>query len=205
LGADAEANCNGVRVTGVVLAAGGATRMGGSKVTRLVGDRAMVARVVDAALASQLVDTIVVVGNEADRVRELLRGRSVRVVYNADYAQGQSTSLKAGLQAVEKERDGALFLLADQPFVTSALINRLIEAFARSKKAIVRPAVAGRPANPVLMPARLFPELLEETGDRGGRRVIERHADDLCLLNVPDPLLCIDIDSPEDYERARYK
>lgn len=205
MSADAETNRNRVRVTGIVLAAGRATRMGGGKVTRLVGDRAMVARVVDAALASQLADTIVVVGNEADRVRELLRGRSVQVVFNADYAQGQSTSLQTGLRAVEQECDGALFLLADQPFVTSALIDRLIEAFARNRQAIVRPEVAGRPANPVLMPTRLFPELLAETGDRGGRRVIERHADDLCFLNVPDPLLCIDIDSPEDYERARYK
>jgi molybdenum cofactor cytidylyltransferase len=203
--ADAQTDRRGVRVAGIVLAAGRATRMGGSKVVRPVGDRAMVARVVDAALASQLVDTIVVVGNEADQVRDVLRGRSVHVVHNADFAQGQSTSLKAGLRAVEEQCDGALFLLADQPFVTSALIDSLIGAFARSKTAIVRPEVAGRPSNPVLMPARLFPELFEETGDRGGRRVIERHAGDVCLLSVPDRLLCIDVDSPEDYERVRYE
>lgn len=179
--------------------------MGGSKVVRPIGDRAMVARVVDAALGSQLVNTVVVVGNEADKVCELLRGRLVQIVNNANFAQGMSTSMKAGLRAVEQGCDGAMFILADQPFVTSVLIDRLIGAFARSEKAIVRPEVAGRPANPVLMAARLFPELLEESGDRGGRRVIERHADELCLVSVQDPLLCVDVDSLEDYERVRYK
>lgn len=200
----AEAARCGVRVAGVVLAAGGATRMGGSKVVLSVGGRAMVTRVVDAALGSRLADTVVVVGNEADRVRELLRGRSVHIVDNADFAQGMSTSMKAGLRAVEQKCDGALFILADQPFVTSALIDSLIGAFARSKKAIVRPEVAGCPANPVLMAARLFPELLAESGDRGGRRVIARHLDEVCYVSVPDPSLCSDVDSPEDYERVRH-
>ena len=201
----AEARLPAVRVAGVVLAAGTASRMGGSKVTLPVDGRAMVARVVDAALGSRLVETVVVVGNDADEVGELLRDRPVRTARNAEFARGMSTSMQVGLRAVGHECDGVLFLLADQPFVTTALIDLLIGAFAGSEQAIVRPEVLGRPANPVLMPARLFAELLEESGDRGGRRVLERHADEVRTVRVHDPLLVTDVDSPDDYERARQR
>ncbi len=192
-----------VRVVGVVLAAGRATRMDGSKVVRPVSGRPMVARVVDAALESRLAGTVVVVGHEAEKVRQILRGRPVRIVDNPAFANGLSTSVRAALAGVGPDYDGALFLLADQPFVTSILIDRLLEAFAASVKPIVRPDLEGRPGNPVLFSATLFPELMEETGDRGGRDVIERHQHEVCLVAVDDPLVCLDIDSLEEYERVR--
>lgn len=186
-----------------MLAAGRATRMAGSKVVRPVGGRPMVARVVEAALGSRLADVVVVVGHEAEQVSAILRDQPIRIVDNPRHAAGMSTSLRAGLQALGPRCDGALFLLADQPFVGSALIDRLLEAFARSDKDIVRPQVDGRPGNPVLFSASLFPELMGEDGDRGGRQVILRHRDDVCLVEVDDPLLCLDIDTLDDYERFR--
>lgn len=191
------------RVLGVVLAAGMATRMGGSKVVRPVGGRPMVERVVAATLESRLAGTVVVVGHEAIGVRSILRDRPVRIVENPSYAEGLSTSVHAALRVAEPGLDGALFLLADQPFVTAALIDGLIDAFAATGKAIVRPETEGRPGNPVLFSSRLFPELLRETGDRGGRDVVRRHADEVCLVTVADPMACLDIDSPDEYERVR--
>ena len=163
----------------------------------------MVERVVDAALESQLAGVVVVVGHEADRVQGVLRGRPIRIVDNPSFAEGLSTSVRAALGCVGPDYDGALFLLADQPFVTSVLINRLLEAFAATGKPIVRPELDGRPGNPVLISATLFPELMQETGDRGGRRVIRHHQHEVCLLAVDDPLACLDIDSLEEYERLR--
>ena len=188
------------RVAGVVLAAGLATRMAGSKVTRPVDGAPMVARVVDAALGSGLDEVVVVVGHEAEQVSAVLRDRPVRLVDNPHYAAGMSTSLRAGLHAVAPGSDAVLFLLADQPFVSSALIDRLLAAFAAGGKPIVRPWACGRPANPVLFAARLFPELLREEGDHGGRHVVERHPDDVHLVEVDDPRLCLDVDSLDDYE-----
>jgi molybdenum cofactor cytidylyltransferase len=190
-------------VVGVVLAAGMATRMGGSKVERPVGGRPMVERVVDEALASRLDDVLVVVGHKADAVKGILRGRPVRIVENAAFAEGLSTSVHAALRHLGPDCGAALFLLADQPFVSAALIDRLLEEHAATGKPIVRPEVEGRPGNPVLFSARLFPELLRETGDRGGREVVVRHADEVHLVTVDDPRLCLDVDSPEDYERLR--
>ena len=163
----------------------------------------MVERVVDAALESKLAGTVVVVGNEAERVRTILRGRPVRLVDNPSFAKGLSTSVHAAVRDIGPEYDAALFLLADQPFVTVALIDRLLEDFAVTERLIVRPVLDGRPGNPVLFSARLFPELLRETGDRGGRDVVRRHLGEVCLVAVDNPQVCLDIDSPEEYEGVR--
>ena len=190
-------------VSAVVLAAGRATRMGGSKLLLPVGGRPMVQRVIDASLGSKASETIVVLGHEAEAVAEVLAARPVTIVVNVDYAEGMSTSLRAGLAAVDPAADGAIILLADQPFVSSALIDSLIERFADCDKSVVRPSSGGRPTNPVLIGATLFPELAEERGDVGGRRVIERRADDVCLVPVDDPHELLDLDSPHEYEKER--
>jgi molybdenum cofactor cytidylyltransferase len=177
--------------------------MGGGKLVLPVGGRPMVQRVVDAALGSRASSTILVIGNEAEEVLEAVAGRPVTVVVNPDYAEGMSTSLRAGLAAVDPAADGALVLLGDQPFVSSALLDALIDRFARVGKPVVRPSAEGRPGNPVLFSATLFPEIVGERGDVGGRRVIERLADEVCMVPVDDPHELVDIDSPQEYEEEK--
>jgi len=192
-----------VSVTAVVLAAGRATRMGGQKLLLPLGARPMVQWAVDAALGSKAAKTIVVVGHEAEAVTEVLTDRPVTVVVNPDYAAGMSTSLQVGVRATGEACDAAVFLLADQPFVTSALLDRLIDRFAETKKGVVRPLAGDRPTNPVLMSAALFPEILAQRGDVGGREIVERHSGEVYVVPVDDPRLVLDIDSVADYEAAR--
>lgn len=192
-----------VSVTAVVLAAGRATRMGGQKLLLPLGERPMVQWTVDAALGSKATKTIVVVGHEAGLVAEALEDRPVTVVLNPDYAEGMSTSLQAGVRAAGETCDGVIFLPGDQPFVTSALLDRLIDRFAETRQGVVRPLLGDRPANPVLMSAALFPEILAQGGDVGGREIVERHPGEICLVPVDDPRLVADIDSTQDYEAAR--
>jgi molybdenum cofactor cytidylyltransferase len=177
--------------------------MGEQKLLLPVGGRPMVRRVVDAALGSRAARTIVVVGHESDAVLAALDDAPVIVAMNADYADGMSTSLQAGLRASAGRCDAAVFLLGDQPYVTSTLLDEMIDRFASTGAAVVRPAVCGRPANPVLLGAELFEEILEQRGDVGGREVVERHADDVSLVSVDDPRVCVDVDSPQDYEATR--
>jgi molybdenum cofactor cytidylyltransferase len=175
--------------------------MGSQKVLLELGDRSLVQRVVDAALGSRAARTIVVVGHEAGPVTDQLTGRPVTVVVNLEYAAGMSTSLQAGVRAAGA-CDAAVILLGDQPFVTPALLDQLIERFAETGKAVVRPLVGGRPANPVLLSAALFREILEQRGDVGGREIVERHPDEVCLVPLDDPVVVVDIDSPQDYYDA---
>ncbi len=190
------------RVSAIVLAAGQATRMGGQKLLLPLGERSLVERVADAALGAKVFETIVVVGHEAEAVRAALGDRPVRIVLNPGYAAGLSTSLQAGIRAVRPDCEAVVFLLGDQPFATSALVDRLIEVFADAQAWIVRPSVGGRPGHPVLMGRDLFAEILEQQGDVGGREISERHRDRQILVPLDDERLAVDVDTEEDYEAA---
>jgi molybdenum cofactor cytidylyltransferase len=174
--------------------------MGQQKLLLPLKGRPILAWAVDAALGSKAGGTYVVVGHQAEAVTAVLAGRAVTVVTNPEYGLGMSTSLQAGLRAAGAAHDAAIFMLGDQPFVTSALLDRLIDRFVETKSPVVQPVVGDRPANPVLMSAALFPEILAQRGDVGGREIVQRHHDDVCRVPVDDPLVAVDIDTAKDYE-----
>ncbi len=113
-----------------MLAAGLSSRMGRNKLLATVAGKPLLRHAVDSALASRLTPLVVVTGHDAAAVRESLSGLDVTFVQNPDYADGLSTSLRAGLAALPDDCDGGLVLLGDMPAITPALINRTIEAFA---------------------------------------------------------------------------
>lgn len=190
------------RVAGIVLAAGGARRYGQPKQLLRVGGRALVERALDAAQGAGLAPVVLVVGAQAEAVLGCVGARQgIRVVRNPDWAQGMSTSLRAGLAALEPEVGAALILLADQPGVDAALVERLLAARADGRPRLVAPSCQGRRGNPVLFDRSLFPELLAVTGDQGGRAVVAAHQDELALVEVGAGALA-DIDEPDDYARV---
>jgi len=162
----------------------------------------MVRRVVNTALASRATEVIVVVGHEAELVTEALREMPVKVVVNVDYDRGMSTSLQAGLRAVTLGCQAAVFLLADQPFMRRTVVDLLIDRFVDTEAWIVRPAVGGIPTHPVLMSAQLFPEIMSESGDVGGREIGRRHAERQLLVALEDSQIAVDVDTDQDYRTA---
>lgn len=197
-----------LRLSGVVLAAGSAARMGRPKQLLRFGDRPLLQCVVDAALASCLEEVVVVLGDRAEEIRSALTlptaGR-VRTVSNPAFAAGQSGSLGCGLRAVDAGADAVAVLLGDQPTVTPALIDRVATAFQSAAAAAARPVypdAGGVPGHPVLLARRIWPQALALQGDRGARSLFDAHPD--WLLAVPvagDPP--IDVNTPDDYERAQ--
>jgi molybdenum cofactor cytidylyltransferase len=189
------------RVGAVVLAAGFSRRMGANKLLAEVEGAPMVVRSVDAVLASRARPAVVVIGHEAGRVRQALAGRELVFVHNADYAAGLSTSLRAGIAALGGEVDGAVICLADMPWVRAAHIDALLDAFSASgASAICVPTFERKRGNPVLWPARCFAEIAMLTGDAGARTLLERHADSVCHVEVPDPGVTRDVDTPRELE-----
>jgi len=187
----------------VVLAAGRGSRMGSQKLLLPLAGRPLVQWSVDAALASRAQETVVVVGHEAAAVTAAVGDRPVRILVNEAFEAGMSTSLKAGIAAVRGRCEAIVVLLADQPFVSAGLIDLLIERYSATGAPIVRPEVEGRQTHPVLLDAVLFPELLLEEGDVGGRAVVARHLDEVCLVTLDDARLTADIDTPQEYEAAK--
>jgi len=189
---------DGRRVAALVLAAGRSTRMGGpNKLLAEVGGKPLARIAVEEALASRADPVIVVTGHQRERVEQALAGLKVRFVHNPDYADGLSTSLKAGIAAVPADADGAIVCLGDMPQVRATLIDRLIAAFDPARAAlIVVPTIEGKRGNPVLWSRRFFPELAALEGDVGARHLIATYGE--ALTEVPaDAAALIDIDTPE--------
>jgi molybdenum cofactor cytidylyltransferase len=188
-----------MNVTAIVLAAGTSSRMGQPKQLMPVEGRSLVRRAAEAAIGSVARQTIVVTGAARENVEAELSGLAVMLVHNPDYAEGMSTSLRAGLGAVRPEVDAVVVLLADQPFVDSTIVDGLVDLYERSAGLIVRPRYGGVPGNPVLWDRKLFEELLVQEGDQGGRALLQRYTSEIVWLDLPDAALQTDIDTPEAY------
>ena len=189
----------GHRIAGLVLAAGRSTRMGGpNKLLEEINGKPLVRIVAEHALASRAKPVIVVTGHQRERVEHALAGLPVTFAHNPDFADGLSTSLKAGIKAVPADADGAIVTLGDMPQVTATLIDRLIAAFDPERGAlVVIPTIEGKRGNPVLWARRFFSDLLAVEGDVGARHLISGYAEAVTEVPVEDAAALTDVDTPE--------
>ncbi len=195
-------------IYGILLAAGLSSRMGRAKQLLAWHGRPLVRHAAEVALASRLAGLMVVLGAGAEAAREGLAGLGgpVQTVQNDDYTSGQASSLRCGLAALPATAVAVVVLLADMPLVSHALIDSLIAAYEAAPAALaVVPRYQGRRGNPVLLAAGLFAELQALDGDTGARPVLQRHADKVIWLDLDDPAVVTDIDTPEAYESVKCK
>ncbi len=188
-------------VSGVVLAAGGSRRLGRPKQLLPLAGQPVLAHVVRAAHDSDLAEVVLVLGHEADAIAAAVGDLGQRTVVNPDWTSGQSTSLRAGLAAVDPTADAVLFLLGDQPGVGRETIDALL-AVARADpeaRPIAAAEYGGRLGNPVLFRRALFPDLAALTGDEGARRLLRADPDRVLRVPVADGPPPPDIDTEEDY------
>jgi molybdenum cofactor cytidylyltransferase len=186
------------RVAALVLAAGFSRRMGGAnKLLAPLEGAPVIARVVDAVLASRARPVVVVTGHDAEAVRGALAGRDVCFAHNPAPAEGLSASLRTGLTALE-DVDGALVCLGDMPWVRATHIDALLASFeGRRDEPICAPTWQGQRGHPVLWPKRHFAALAALRGDAGGRALIAAHAGEIYSVPVADAGVTLDVDTPE--------
>lgn len=192
-------------VAAVILAAGRSTRMGGpNKLLAKLGRKTLVRIVAEQVLASKASSVTVVIGHQADKVEQELRGLNVKFVRNPDFADGLASSVKAGIAAVPAAADAAVVCLGDMPLIDAHLIDRLIEAFAPDRGNLIAvPVSDGRRGNPVLWSRRFFPELMTLDGDIGARHLIARHAEAVTEVSVEGRGAFLDIDTPQALAEAQ--
>jgi molybdenum cofactor cytidylyltransferase len=189
-------------ITGIILAAGTGSRMGRTKQLLPFRGQTILESVIDNALASALDQVIVVLGFQAVTVAQVIAGKNVTVVVNPLYESGQSSSLKAGLQAVTREADAVLFLLGDQPLVTPETINRILAEFERSPHSpVVLPLFAGKRGNPALFSRETFARIERLSGDYGARSLFTEYAGHILEVAVNDQSIHLDVDTEVDYHR----
>ena len=192
-----------MRIASIVLAAGRSSRMGPrNKLLEPINGEPMVRRAAATALASGARPIVVVTGHEAPAVTEALRGLDVTAILNPDYADGLSTSLRAGFRALSPDIDGALILLGDMPETEVGVLRALMAAFTDAS-AICVPVRHGRRGNPVLWGRRYFAEMMELTGDTGAKPLMARHEAKLVDVEVMTDSIFHDIDAPDDLMRLK--
>lgn len=190
----------GSRIAAIVLAAGRSRRM--APLNKLLvkdqSGKAMIARVVDNVLASRARPVIVVTGHEAEAVRAALPGREVVFVHNADFAQGLSSSLRTGIDALPPDVDATLVCLGDMPLVTAPMLDRLMAAFDPDEgREIVMPTFRGKQGNPMLWGRRFFAAVRGVTGDVGARHLAGEHAEAVHEVEMADDAVMRDFDTTE--------
>ena len=189
-------------IAAIVLAAGRSSRMGSNKLLVDVGDKPMIRRSVEAVLASVARPVIVVTGHESEKVRSSLAGLIVTFIENPDYADGLSTSLRAGLAAVPKTANGAIICLGDMPLVAGPQIDKLISAFNPVEhRTIIVPVHGGERGNPVLWGRQHFAEMAALIGDRGARELIAANSDEVIEAAMRSDTVLADFDTPESLAR----
>jgi molybdenum cofactor cytidylyltransferase len=188
------------RVSAVVLAAGASTRLGRPKQLLPVATHTMIEHVLGAVKAASLDEVVVVLGSSAAQIAEHVP-TGCRVVLNPNWETGVASSIRAGLAAVDPRSEAVLFVQADQPYLSCAVLERILHAYYGSTKAIVVPTYQGRSGSPVLFDRSLFSELATLHGDVGGREVIAGSANQVLQVEMESGQAFLDIDTLADYER----
>jgi molybdenum cofactor cytidylyltransferase len=171
--------------------------MGSNKMLANTGGMPMIRRTVSAIQPA--VDALVVVtGRDSAEVERALGRLGVSTVFNPDFADGLSTSLKRGLAAVPSDADAVLVCLGDMPLVDTSIIRRLIAGFNPAEhRSICVPVHDGKRGNPVLWGKQHFGALMSLSGDKGGRGLFDLLADEIVEIPMPDGSVLTDIDTPE--------
>ena len=184
-----------------MLAAGAGSRFGGGKLLARLGGRPLIEATLDGLRGAPVDETIVVVGTEGERLRDLSTASGARVVENRDWAEGMSTSVRAGLGACSPESRAAVVVLADQPLVGAGAVGRLVEAFEDGARVAVA-TYGGELRNPALFAREVWPLLEREmSGDRGARAVFARHPELVTEVPCDDVADPADVDTVEDLRR----
>jgi molybdenum cofactor cytidylyltransferase len=189
-------------VLGLVLAAGGSTRMGRPKQLAELDGRPLLAHVLEAVESSPVDRVVVALGGAADEVLDRVQlGRAEPLVVEG-WAAGMGHVLASALAQAGGDWEAVVVLLGDQPLVPGRAVARVVEAWRAGAGPMVTATYDGRPGHPKLFDRRLLPDLLRLTGDTGARDLLAAHPDRVHRVEVGDLGSDADIDVEADLERV---
>lgn len=190
-------------ITAIVLAAGKSERIGRPKPLLPTGDGTSFLEAILETMTGTAVDEVrVVVGHEAEQVIDV--GGLVRhvIVHNREFERGMLSSVQAGIRALPSGTTAFLVWPVDQPLVRADTVDRIIDAWKRRHAPVVVPTHHGKRGHPTLFSAKLSAELLRAPEDEGARAVVHAHEKNLVEVEVDDPGILTDIDTPQEYRKA---
>ena len=187
---------------GVLLAAGESRRMGYPKPLLKIGGQTFIEHIADTMLAV-VPRLVIVIGAHRDRVRAAIpRDARIAIVENPNYSRGQLSSLKVGLGAIQPDAVGALVHLGDHPMVCVGTFRAIVDSYNRTRKPIAIARANGRRGHPLIFDRAMFTELLSAPEEEGARHVVNADASRVAYVDLDDPGINLDLDTPADLARA---
>src|SRR5258706_3511184 len=196
-------------ITTIILAAGKSTRMGSPKMLLPWGNITVIEHVITVFSKAGIEDILVVTGGAREQVEEILAGYQkqfpVRSVFNENYMSGDMlSSIQCGLQNLtDKNISAALIGLGDQPQVQERSVRALLEFFSLSKSPLVVPSFQMRRGHPWLIARSLWNEMFQMGFSQTPRDFLSAHALDIQYVNIDNPSILADLDTPEKYHKSR--
>ena len=192
-------------ISGILLAAGESKRMGRTKQVLEFGKSTILEETIKNLLSTNIDELILVLGHDAMRLRRSLSitDRRLRFAFNEHYKEGISSSIKSGVLSSNPDTDAFLIALADQPMIKTDTMNLLIARYLSTGSGIVTLVYRSARGHPIIISKKYREELLELTGDRGARDLLERHRDDTEAVQVDSPEIMLDIDREDDYLKLK--
>ena len=185
----------------IILAAGASRRLGHAKQLLNMEGMPLLSYMITQAIKTKARRVFVVLGASAEAIRSTVVNDQVEWVENSNWKEGMSSSIRSGINHLIKhhpEVEATVLMMCDQPFVTTGLINQIIEKQMQSGKDIVTCSYGGVVGPPTLFTFKFFPELLKLKGDAGAKKIIERSPDQVATVDFPRGE--IDIDTESDYQ-----
>ncbi|MBN1451983.1 MAG: nucleotidyltransferase family protein [Anaerolineales bacterium] len=190
-------------ITALILAAGQSKRMGRPKMLLPWGKTTVLGQVIEVFKAAGIEDILVVTGGAREQVDTLI-GNSARTVFNPNFAEGEMlSSLQVGLAEVRSEVEALLVGLGDQPQVQERSVRLVVEEYATSGSPLIVPSFQMRRGHPWLVARPYWDEILRMSPPETPRDFLNRHTSEIRYVEVNDPGILKDLDTPEDYLKSR--
>jgi molybdenum cofactor cytidylyltransferase len=191
-------------ISAIILAAGESKRMGRPKMLLPWGNGTVLTHVISVFQKARLEDILVVTGGGREQVEELLSHHNVRMVYNKEFAAAEMlASIQYGMRALTHQTQAALIGLGDQPQVKERSVRMVCEAFVETGSSIVVPSYRMRRGHPWLVARTHWDELLKMNPPQSPRDFLNAHRAEIHYVDVDDPTILADLDTPEDYGKWR--
>ena len=187
----------------VVLAAGGSKRMGTAKQALPWGNSTLIEHVIQMAIKTPANEVLVVLGANSELVSTSIKQYAISILQNENWELGLGTSISKAINHIlysKPELNGVLFILADQPFITSDYLKTMIQNFESNNNRIIASSYSeGDYGVPVLFSSIYFSELSELKGDHGAKDVLRKYKSQIVVLAPPN--INVDLDTQADYKK----
>ena len=194
-----------MHITAIQIAAGLSSRMKGpNKLLQDIGGQNLIQHTYGQLAASAVDDLIIVTGRDADEMESSIVNCELSIpkfVFNSNYEQGMTTSIQAGLKAIQKT-DAVMICLSDMPLLTTTDYNVLLDAFreAHDTSAILAPFAGKKKGNPVIFGSSFFTQMAEHTNPNGCSEIVKANGSRLIQFETASDHYFFDIDTPERLE-----